>query len=116
VKITWQAAPGAYGYIVYRSTSKSGTYSNIANTSNTNYTNSYITTGKTYYYKVRAYNNIATSKIYGSYSAITAATPVLTAPSVYVYSNAGSKAKLSWKSISGASGYIIYRSTLLQIM
>lgn len=111
VQITWQAAPAAYGYKIYRSTLKYGTYANVATTRNTSITDSGLTPGRTYYYKVRAYNNIDTSTIYGTFSDLLTATPTLSAPSTNVYSNANNKVKLSWSVVSGASGYQIYRST-----
>lgn len=110
VKISWGAAPGAYGYKIYRATSKTGLYRDIATTRSTSFTNSYLTTGKVYYYKIRAYSRLGTSRIYGSYSSVYTATPKLSAPSAYGSSVSKGKAKLSWNGVSGASGYQIYRS------
>lgn len=111
VKISWSAAVGANGYNIYRATSKYGTYKIIAATGNTYYTNSGLITGKTYYYKIKAYNKRGTSKIYGSNSAIYAATPAFSVPVSYSKSTSKGKVNLSWKGVSGASGYQIYRST-----
>lgn len=111
VKLTWDSAPGAYGYKIYRSTAKNGTYIDIATTSTKSYIDTKVVTGKTYYYKVRAYNKIQTSKIYGAYSNILAAKPVLTKPATYVKSNANRYVKLTWNGVSGANGYQVYRST-----
>jgi fibronectin type 3 domain-containing protein len=111
VKITWDAAPGAYGYKLYRSSSKYGTYSYIGVTRNTDYTDSSVSTGRTYYYKVRAYNYAGTSIVYGDYSDVLNATPFLSAPAAVVNSNSYGKVKLSWKGVSGASGYQVVRST-----
>ncbi len=111
VKVSWSAAPNAYGYKVYRSTSKNGTYTDIATTRTLNFTDTNLATGKTYYYKVRAYNYVDSTKVYGNYSNILSAKPVLATPSAYIYYNKNSKIQLSWKAISGASGYEIYRAT-----
>lgn len=59
---------GASGYAIYRSTKKNGTYTRIAYTTKTSYTNKYLTKGKRYYYKVRAYRVVKGKKVYGSYS------------------------------------------------
>jgi fibronectin type 3 domain-containing protein len=75
VKISWGTASGAYGYNIYRATSKNGVYRNIASTRSTVFTDSHLSTGKTYYYKVRAYGKLGTSKIYGICSPVYAATP-----------------------------------------
>ena len=111
VRISWGKVSYATGYAVYRATSKNGTYKYIGKTSKNYYTDAKRTTGTTYYYKVRAYRTVNKANKYGAYSAIVyakalPATPVLTAK------NAGArKIKLSWKKISGAHGYEIYRAT-----
>lgn len=111
VRISWGKVSYATGYAVYRATSKKGTYKYIGKTSKNYYTDAKRTTGTTYYYKVRAYRTVNKANKYGAYSAIVyakalPATPVLTAK------NAGTrKIKLSWKKISGAHGYEMYRAT-----
>ena len=113
IKITWNKATGADGYKIYRATSKSGKYSaikTVTSASTLSYTNTGLTTGKTYYYKVRAYTTINGSKVYGSYSSVVSAKPSLSKPSLYL--SAGSKkAYIKWSKISGASGYEIYRAS-----
>ena len=55
------------------STSKNGTYSKIAtvkSASTLSYTKKNLTTGKTYYFKVRAYKTVGETKLYGSFSVI----------------------------------------------
>lgn len=56
LEIQWSPVNGANCYELYRSTSKSGTYKKIKTTTATGYTDTNRTEGKTYYYKVRAYN------------------------------------------------------------
>ena len=59
------------GYEVYRATSKYGTYKKIKTTSSKNYTNTGLTKGKYYYYKVRAYRILENGDcIYGSFSTV----------------------------------------------
>ena len=70
IKVSWNKVSGAKGYDVYSSTSKKGTYSKRTTTSNLNYTNTGLTKGKTYYYKVRAYKIVNNKKVYSSYSPI----------------------------------------------
>ncbi len=111
VKITWGATTSAYGYKIYRASSKNGTYHNIATTRSTSYIDTSVLTGKTYYYKLRAYNYVENSIIYGSYSDIYSAATSLAAPSALVNTNYSGKTKLSWKAVSGANGYQIDRST-----
>lgn len=76
VKLTWSKVTGASGYVIYRSTSKKGTYKKIKTVtkgSTKTYTNSNLTKGKTYYYKIRAYRTVNGKKVYGSYSAVVSA-------------------------------------------
>ena len=57
------------GYQIYRSTSPSGTYSLLATTTSTSYSDTTAKPGITYYYKVRAYLlNGANQKMCGSFS------------------------------------------------
>lgn len=112
VNISWDVATSTYAYKIYRSSSKYGTYYTIATTRNTNYIDSTVTTGRTYYYKVRAYNYIGTSVIYGSYSDVSTATPALSVPLATINSIYQGKGKLTWNGVSGANGYQIYRSTI----
>jgi fibronectin type 3 domain-containing protein len=111
VKISWKAPASAYGYKVYRSTSRYGSFVNIASTKNASYINTKLTTGKVYYYKVRAYNYIGPATIYGSYSDVIGIAPILPAPVANVVSNSNSNIKLKWDTVSGASGYEIYQSS-----
>lgn len=53
-KLSWSAVDGATSYIIYRSTSKSGTYTKFGTTTKTSYVNSSASKGTTYYYKVVA--------------------------------------------------------------
>ncbi len=107
VKISWNKIPGAKGYQVYRSTSKAGTYKKVADTTSTSYTNKSLTTGKTYYYKVRMYTS---SKTY-SFSSIVSAKPVPATPTgVKAARVSNSSIKVSWSKVSGTTKYQIYRS------
>ena len=112
-KITWKKVSGASGYEVYRSNSKSGKYSKvktITSGSTLNYTNTGLTTGTTYYYKVRAYRTVNGKKVYSSYSSIVSAKPTLKTPSVKLTSGSR-KATVKWGKVAGASGYEVYRAT-----
>ena len=60
VTLKWSKQTGATGYIIYRATSKNGTYKKIKvirNNSTFTYKNTGLSSGKTYYYKVVAYTN-----------------------------------------------------------
>ena len=109
ITLKWAAVKGASEYVVYRATSKSGTYSKIANVGGTSYTDDSGTAGKTYYYKVKAIAGNGSSGN-SSYSAIVSATKCLARPTVKI-SLSSNKPKLSWSAVDGATSYIVYRST-----
>ena len=112
-KLSWNKVKGASGYEVLRATSKTGTYKlvkTITSGSTVSYTDTKLATGKTYYYKVRAYRTADKKKVYSSYSSVVAAKPVLKTPSVKLTSGS-KKATIKWEKISGASGYEVYRAT-----
>lgn len=73
IEVKWTEVGGITGYQVYRSTSKSGTYTlaKTVSAETTRFLNQGRTLGKTYYYKVRAYkDNIYDKTVYGPYSAV----------------------------------------------
>lgn len=70
VKLKWDSCVGVTGYEVYKSTSKYGTYKKVKALKTTSFKNTGLKSGKTYYYKVRAYKTVGTKKIYGAYSKI----------------------------------------------
>ena len=68
VKLSWSGVESADGYIVYRATSKNGTYSKLADISKKSYTSKKLKSGKTYYYKIRAYQKVDGVTVYGKLS------------------------------------------------
>ena len=66
---------------------------------------------KVYYYKVRAYKTVNKTKYYGAYSDVVCSAKTPSKPVITV-KNAGSKTvKVSWKKVSGANGYEVYRKS-----
>lgn len=69
--LSWTKVSGANGYVIYRATSKNGTYKaikTIKSGSTVSYVNKSLTKGKTYYYKIRAYRTVNGKKVYSSYT------------------------------------------------
>ena len=108
-KLTWAKVDGAVSYQVYRSTSKSGTYTLVKTTTSAGYTDSAAKVGKTYYYKVRALAEKSAAN--SAYSAIQGSTRDLAQPQVTITRNASGKPVLTWKAVSGAVSYKVYRAT-----
>lgn len=113
IKVTWKTVAGAENYTIYRSTSKNGTYKKvktISDTATTSWTDGSVKTGTTYYYKMKA--KVTTNKATTSgYSKVKSAKCVPAKPAVTLNSSKAKQIKVSWKKVSGASGYEIYRAT-----
>lgn len=113
IKVSWKTVAGADNYTIYRSTSKNGTYKKvktISDTAATSWTDGSVKTGTTYYYKMKA--KVTTNKATTSgYSKVKSAKCVPAKPTVTLNSSKAKQIKVSWKKVSGASGYEIYRAT-----
>lgn len=73
IKVSWKQKAGASGYVIYRSTSKNGTYSKIKTITSgtkTSYVNTKRKRRVRYYYKMRTYRTVNGKKIYSAYSSI----------------------------------------------
>lgn len=70
--LKWSKVTGASGYDVCMSSSKAGKYSviNTTGASCASFTKTGLNTGKTYYFKVRAYKKVKGKKVFGSFSNI----------------------------------------------
>ena len=104
--LTWNAVSGATSYKVYRATSKSGTYSLLGTVTATSYTNTGAKAGTTYYYKVKAVSSAGES----AYSNIVSGRATVTTLTMGHSSTSG-KPQLTWKAVSGAASYRVYRAT-----
>lgn len=70
-KITWSKSTGANGYEVYMATSANGKFTKattINKSATVTYTKSGLKSGKTYYFKVRAYTTVSGKKVYSDYT------------------------------------------------
>ena len=104
--LTWNAVSGATSYKVYRATSQNGTYSLLGTVTATSYTNTGAKAGTTYYYKVKAVNSAGES----AYSNVVSGRATVTTLTMGHSSTSG-KPMLTWKAVSGAASYKVYRAT-----
>ena len=112
INTSWAAVNGSSGYEIYRSTTNTGVYSRIATTSSTSYNNTGLATNASYYYKVRAYRLVGTTKVYGGFSNILVAKPIPSTPtSISATRYSSTSIRVDWSSVSGATGYQVYRAT-----
>lgn len=111
VKISWTPIYNADGYHVYRATSKNGTYRQVARllgSDVSSFINRSLTTGRTYYYKVRAFED----GICGAYSTIKTGKAVPKQVKISKVQSWGYNGlKITWGKVAGADGYRLYRAT-----
>ena len=109
VKLTWKKVAGAQKYYVYRSTDGKK-WKKVKTTGSTTYTDTKLTKGTKYTYKLRAYS-AATDPKYSSYSKTKSVLVplVLSKPSLTVKKSGSKALKLTWKKVANAQKYVIYR-------
>jgi rhamnogalacturonan endolyase len=123
VSLSWSASAGANFYTIYRSTlyDNGGGASNTLNTivmdntnTGTSYTDTSPTDGSTYSYSVTASSTGGTSANSASAIAVPLPAPPASEPGSFTGSFSGTAKTnivLSWSPVSGAVGYILWRST-----
>ncbi len=107
--VYWNAVEGVTQYGVWRSeTGKNGTYKWLGNPAATHFTDTKVTSGTTYFYKITSYN--AETKIHSDMSEAMGIIYVGT-PDITSRNNVASGIALGWQKIDGATGYGIYRKS-----
>lgn len=94
VTLIWQAAPGATGYNLQRSTTNGGAYALVATLAATNYTDTAVLNGTNYFYVVSATNASAGS----GNSPQVGARPVATNSPPLTFSPGGGQMSFTWPS------------------
>ena len=113
IVLKWDKVEGATGYRVYKynpTTKKYAFLKQVAGSDNCTYTDTGLTAGTNYRYRVRAYVTIGGIKNYGAYSTkLKTYTKFKKVSLTAKAGNKGSKkAILKWKKISGVTGYRVY--------
>jgi fibronectin type 3 domain-containing protein len=113
IEVTWQSVANASYYRVYRATSASGSYESMGETYDTKYTDTNVSAGTTYYYKVIAVNGTGQSS-YSSYASASPSSSSSGAPSAPTGVSASAYSnyiEVTWQSVANVSYYMIYRAT-----
>ncbi len=117
-KITWTAVNGASGYALYRKKA-GGKWKILDYIMGTSYIDtSVLKSGATYYYSVRPYNgedateNKFDAEYWGGYNTTGLKSVYLKTPKLKKAKMSGSAIKVSWKSVSKATGYAVLRKTV----
>ena len=105
VKISWSKVKGAVKYRVYYKGSKGWT--RLADTTSTSYTDSKVSSGKTYTYTVRCINSSAT-KFTSGYDSKGKTVKYISAPKITKAESVDGGVKISWNKSNGAEKYRVY--------
>ena len=105
VKISWNKSNGAEKYRVYYKGSKGWT--RLADTTSTSYTDSKVSSGKTYTYTVRCINSSAT-KFTSGYDSKGKSVKYISAPKITKAESVNGGVKISWNKSNGAEKYRVY--------
>jgi fibronectin type 3 domain-containing protein len=114
VSLTWTASAGATSYDVYRGTTAGGEGATPVGTGTTaSFSDTGLTNGTTYYYKVTAVDSVGASPASGEVNATpsTAGAPPPGVPFGVVITPQAGHILLQWGKETGATGYRVYRST-----
>ncbi len=113
-QLSWKGVTGGHGYRVYRSPSKSGSYTHLGtvtkqgNDGRYSFTDDTAEIGTKYYYKVKAMCN----GVYSDSSNIVTGMRTLAQPEVSMSVNyTTGKPVVKWETVEGAEKYFIYRAT-----
>ena len=120
IKISWNSVSNATSYKVYRSSSSSGTYSQLGSATSNTYSYDNNPLSGYNYYKVKAVNSAGESS-YSSYAYYNntggggGGTTVPNAPTGVTATNVGTSSspqiEISWNAVSNATSYKVYRSS-----
>ena len=112
--LTWTAVSSADGYDVQQSsTGNSGSWTQIAtpDSSFLNYTQTGLTNGSIYYFRVRAFQKPTFVPLPGPWSNVVSAAPLAppsAAPANFTAVAGNAQVALSWNAVSGAAYYTIW--------
>lgn len=110
IKLSWNKVTSASGYIIYRHNGKKYVQvGRIRSNKTTCFTNTRLASGKSYKYKVTAYRISGNSRVENKGAEINSVT-LPAKPRVNTKSGK-KQAKVTWKKVSGADGYVLYMKT-----
>lgn len=111
VTLSWsKAAADVTGYRIYRYDATADKYVYLKSTKSRSYSDEDVSSGKTYQYRVSCYWTIGGTNYYGNYSSVVSVTtPPAKVSNVSTEKKSSTYLTLSWKKVSGASGYRVYK-------
>ena len=113
VSLTWATSTGATSYQLSRATVNGGPYTQLAVPTVTNYADTGLSNGTTYYYVISAGNSAGESANSGQVSATPSTTATLPPAPTGVVATAGNmQVSLTWNASAGAVSYQVKRATV----
>lgn len=112
-QLSWNETPAAQGYQIYRAEAKSDTFKKLTTTNadTFSFTDTSVTPGKSYQYKVRAYLRLSGGNKYSAFSSVKSADFSIPATAWNDFKIKSYKTiRLSWKK-KAVDGYQVYRKT-----
>ncbi len=114
--VSWTAVSGAEGYWIYRKES-GGSWILLGTATSASYTDTTAETGVLYTYTVRAYKgkaalaeaNTYLARYWSGYSSSGIQACLMETPALKTATAAATGTKLSWSTVTGATGYVVYR-------
>lgn len=110
IQLRWNRVEGATGYEIYRAASKKGTYRKIRTISNGNtltFQDKKLKFNQKYFYQIKPFRKNGTTVEYAGESGILTAKTKLAAPSFQAKRKSGGRLVVSYKKVTGATGYQI---------
>lgn len=109
IKVSWKKVSTATNYNIYRRKKGETYWENLGSvkSSKLSYLDTEVSSKKTYYYTVRAYDKNGVSE----YDTTGVGTMYVPAPKVSEFKNTSKGVQISWKKVSVASSYRVYRKT-----
>ena len=107
IKVSWKKVPSATNYNIYRRQKGESYWESLGTVkgSVTSCLDKDVSSKKTYYYTVRAYDKKGVSE----YDTIGVGATYVPAPKVSSFKNTSKGVQISWKKVSAASSYRVYR-------
>lgn len=111
IKVSWNAVANATNYLVYRSATSNGTFTQVGSATSYTYYYDYEPLSGYNYYKVKAVNSAGQSDFSTTVYFITVPSPPTNVTATNEGSSAAPHIKISWASASSATSYRVYRSS-----
>lgn len=113
VKVQWEEVAWASGYIIERKSKSDTVYTVVAEIQKSgggSYTDTNLTFGEKYYYRVRVYRDVLGIRIYGKYSSAKSVVVTMAAPKIKsIKVSKPDTAQITWNPVNKAQGYKVYR-------